>query len=248
MVYMKRERRRFRYLELHSAQYHRLGRPKTPKASFLVNGDGRLSRVSHDAWPFACHQPVGGTDGRLRFQSRFERPGGRFGIFHLCFGGSTLFFTLRRPLPGSLRGREIPGLLVRGGQLPSAGRCGPVLYDGGREIHPFSGGEVAAYRDRLIPADERNEGMVGVNADWILSSRLTLGFEQSFRWLGYLNWAKPFSGKGQGRNPNGEGKKGQGGAHASNSAVGPLPSSKGSNTPERERARSTRSIHRETIF
>lgn len=76
-------------------------------------------------------------------------------------------------------------------------------------------GEVAAYRDRLIPADERNEGMVGINADWILSSRLTLGLEQSFRWLGYLNWAKPFSGKGQGRNPNSERKKGQGGAHAS---------------------------------
>ena len=26
-------------------------------------------------------------------------------------------------------------------------------------------GEVAAYRDRLIPADERNAGMVGINAD-----------------------------------------------------------------------------------
>ena len=76
-------------------------------------------------------------------------------------------------------------------------------------------GEVAAYRDRLIPADERNEGMVGINADWILSSRLTLGLEQSFRWLGYLNWAKPFSGKGQGRNPNAEGKKGQDGDHIS---------------------------------
>jgi len=47
-------------------------------------------------------------------------------------------------------------------------------------------GEVAVYRDRLIPADERNEGMVGINVDWILSNRLTLGLEQSFRWLGYL--------------------------------------------------------------
>ena len=76
-------------------------------------------------------------------------------------------------------------------------------------------GEVAAYRDRLIPADERNEGMVGINADWILSNRLTLGLEQSFRWLGYLNWAKPFSGKGQGRNPNSEGGKKQDCVHAS---------------------------------
>ena len=79
-------------------------------------------------------------------------------------------------------------------------------------------GEVAAYRDRLIPADERNEGMAGINADWILSSRLTLGLEQSFRWLGYLNWAKPFSGKGQGRNPNSGGNKGQGGGHASDAS------------------------------
>ncbi|EFK06697.1 conserved hypothetical protein [delta proteobacterium NaphS2] len=76
-------------------------------------------------------------------------------------------------------------------------------------------GEVAAYRDRLIPADERNEGMVGINADWILSNRLTLGLEQSFRWLNYLNWAKPFSGKGQGRNPNSEGEAEKNGAHTS---------------------------------
>ena len=94
-------------------------------------------------------------------------------------------------------------------------------------------GEVAAYRDALIEADERNEAMVGINADWIISNRLTLGFEQSFRWLGYLNWAKPFSGKGQGRNPDNEGKGGKNAPAASPSswqlptAPGKQPSGKG---------------------
>ncbi|MFO7599933.1 MAG: hypothetical protein R6X27_09010 [Candidatus Desulfacyla sp.] len=70
-------------------------------------------------------------------------------------------------------------------------------------------GEVAAYRDALIEADDRNEAMVGVRADWIMSSRLTLGFEQSCRWLSYLNWAMPFSGKGQGRQDAKGGKSGK---------------------------------------
>ena len=70
-------------------------------------------------------------------------------------------------------------------------------------------GEVAAYRDHLIEADERNEGMIGIGADWILTNRLTLGFEQSCRWLSYLNWARPFSGKGQGRNATKDGKGGK---------------------------------------
>ncbi len=83
----------------------------------------------------------------------------------------------------------------------------------GGSFLPSLMGEVAAYRDRLIEADERNEAMVGFAADWILTKRLTLGFEQSFRWLGYLNWAKPFSGKGQGRavSNSGGGAKGGGG-------------------------------------
>ena len=82
--------------------------------------------------------------------------------------------------------------------------------------------EVAAYRDRLIEADERNEAMVGIAADWILTKRLTLGFEQTYRWLGYLNWAKPFSGKGQGRNVSnsGGGGKGEGGGGQGNGGKG----------------------------
>ncbi len=73
-------------------------------------------------------------------------------------------------------------------------------------------GEVAAYRDALIEADERNEAMAGIGGDWIISNRLTLGIEQTFRWLSYLNWAKPFSGKGQGRKAD---KGGKGGKHFS---------------------------------
>jgi hypothetical protein len=72
-------------------------------------------------------------------------------------------------------------------------------------------GEVAAYRDRLNEADERNESMVGFGADWILSKRLTLGFEQTIRWLVYLNPSKPFSGKGQGRNMSNDEGGGKGG-------------------------------------
>ena len=72
-------------------------------------------------------------------------------------------------------------------------------------------GEVAAYRDALIETDDRNEAMAGIGADWILSNRLTLGFEQTFRWLSYLNPAKPFSGKGQGRKAGKGGNGGNGG-------------------------------------
>ena len=67
-------------------------------------------------------------------------------------------------------------------------------------------GEAVAFRDHLIEADERNEIMVGLGAEWILTNRLTLGFEQTCRFLNYLNWARPFSGKGQGRGSNQQGK------------------------------------------
>ena len=73
-----------------------------------------------------------------------------------------------------------------------------VVLANGRFL-PALVGEVAAYRDALIEADERNEAMVGFRADWVMSKRATLGFEQSCRWLSYMNWAMPFSGKGQGR-------------------------------------------------
>ncbi|MBW1784730.1 MAG: hypothetical protein JRL30_28790, partial [Deltaproteobacteria bacterium] len=71
-------------------------------------------------------------------------------------------------------------------------------------------GEAAVYRDALVEADERNEAMIGISAKWIISSRLNLGFEQTYRWLNYRNWAKPFSGKGQGRKSDKGGKGGKG--------------------------------------
>ena len=70
-------------------------------------------------------------------------------------------------------------------------------------------GEVAAYRDKLVEADERDEAMIGIGAEWILTNRLNVGFEQSCRWLNYLNWAKAFSGKGQGRNSDENDKGGK---------------------------------------
>jgi len=85
-----------------------------------------------------------------------------------------------------------------------------ILADG--RFLPSLMGEAAAYRDALIEADERNEAMVGIGADWIISSRLTLGFEETCRWLSYLNWAMPFSGKRQGRK---EVKGGKGGGRFS---------------------------------
>ncbi len=70
-------------------------------------------------------------------------------------------------------------------------------------------GEAVACRDHLIEADERNEVMVGLGAEWLLTRRLTIGFEQTCRFLSYLNWARPFSGKGQGRGGNANGKGGK---------------------------------------
>lgn len=81
-------------------------------------------------------------------------------------------------------------------RLQADGSFTVALADG--RFLPAFVGEVAAYRDALIEADERDEAMVGIRADWILSKRATLGLEQTCRWLSYRNWAMPFSGKGQG--------------------------------------------------
>ena len=76
-------------------------------------------------------------------------------------------------------------------------------------ILPSLLGGVAAYRDHFIEAEERNEALAGIDVSMVLSKRLTLGFEHSWKWQNYLNWAKPFSGRGQGRNPQGGGQSGQ---------------------------------------
>ncbi len=70
-------------------------------------------------------------------------------------------------------------------------------------ILPSILGGVAAYRDHFVEAEERNEALVGLDVSVVLSKRLTLGLEHSWKWQDYLNWAKPFSGRGQGRNPRG---------------------------------------------
>ncbi len=100
-----------------------------------------------------------------------------------------------------------------------AGTALSYVLAGGKFL-PSLIGEAAVYRDRLIEADERNEGMAGITADWILTKRITLGFEQTFRWLGYLNWAKPFSGKGQGRNVHSGGGQGGGGGKNASATTG----------------------------
>ena len=76
-------------------------------------------------------------------------------------------------------------------------------------ISPSILGGVAAYRDHFIEAEERNEALTGIDVSMVLSKRLTLGFEHSWKWQNYLNWAKPFSGRGQGRNPQNSGKSRQ---------------------------------------
>lgn len=81
-------------------------------------------------------------------------------------------------------------------RLQADGSFTVALADG--RFLPALVGEAAAYRDALIEADERDEAMAGIRADWILSKRVTLGLEQTCRWLRYRNWAMPFSGKGQG--------------------------------------------------
>ena len=70
-------------------------------------------------------------------------------------------------------------------------------------ILPSILGGVAAYRDHYVEAEERNEALAGIDVSVILSKRLTLGLEHTWKWQDYLNWAKPFSGRGQGRNPQG---------------------------------------------
>jgi len=76
-------------------------------------------------------------------------------------------------------------------------------------ILPSILGGVAAYRDHFLEAEERNETLAGIDVSMVLSKRLTLGFEHTWKWQGYLNWAKPFSGRGQGRNPQDGNQSGQ---------------------------------------
>ncbi len=84
---------------------------------------------------------------------------------------------------------------------------------GGALSYPLANGrfmpalllEAAVYRDHLVEAAERNEVMAGLAADLIVNSRINLRLENTWNRQHYLNWAQPFSGRGQGRPIQGQG-------------------------------------------
>jgi len=130
-------------------------------------------------------------------------------------GGGYLFkWSEDLMLDVSVEGRYQDYWQVEDNYRIQAGTALTYAMAGGRFLAALLG-EAAAYRDDLIEADARNEGVLGIGADWILTNRLTLGFEQTCRWLSYLNWARPFSGKGQGRGADKAGKGGKQGKHPS---------------------------------
>lgn len=54
-------------------------------------------------------------------------------------------------------------------------------------IRPGIFAEVAAYRDELVPDDERDELMLGGVLQWFADARLTLSLRQVFTWADYRN-------------------------------------------------------------
>ncbi|MTW20542.1 hypothetical protein [Allochromatium palmeri] len=52
-----------------------------------------------------------------------------------------------------------------------------------------------AYRDALVPADERNEAVFGVRYDHLLSARHTLGLRIDTLWLAYRQASLPWAGR-----------------------------------------------------
>lgn len=65
--------------------------------------------------------------------------------------------------------------------------------------------EGALKRNHLVTAEDRNELMAGLAADIIMGTRVNLRFENTWSRQNYLNWAQPFSGRGQGRGTQGKG-------------------------------------------
>lgn len=109
---------------------------------------------------------------------------------------------------------------------------------GGALSYPLANGrftpslllEAAAYRDHLVEAAERNEVMAGLAADLIVSSRINLRMENTWNRQNYLNWAQPFSGRGQGRLIQGQGGGGASGSSSPSrgqDVLGSLSSGKG---------------------
>jgi len=91
---------------------------------------------------------------------------------------------------------------------------------GGALSYPLANGrftpalllEAGIYRDHLVEAAERNEVMVGFGADLIVNSRMNLRLESTWNRQNYLNWAQPFSGRGQGCPIQGKGGAGASGS------------------------------------
>lgn len=89
--------------------------------------------------------------------------------------------------------------------------------------HPLGGGgrtlswSLAAgmYRDQLVPADERNEALIGLELLSVLSPRIDLNLSARLAWLDYINPSQPWTGRPGGnssRQVNARGKGGNPGA------------------------------------
>lgn len=64
----------------------------------------------------------------------------------------------------------------------------------------------SAYRDALVPADERDEAGVGVRYDHLLSARHTLGLRVDVRRLDYLHATLPWAGRPGSASNSGSGR------------------------------------------
>ncbi len=65
---------------------------------------------------------------------------------------------------------------------------------------PYVFAGAKAVRDQLVPIDEHNEFGLGAGADWLISSRYTLGIEVGWHSLNYLSDAYPFAHGPQNQN------------------------------------------------
>ena len=72
----------------------------------------------------------------------------------------------------------------------------------------------SAYRDALVPADERDEAGVGARYDHLISARYTLGLSVDVRQLDYLHPALPWAGRPGGASNSGS-KHGEAGRNRS---------------------------------
>lgn len=94
------------------------------------------------------------------------------------------------------------------------------LICGGGISYPLAGGrvipallvEAGLWRDHLVEAEERNEYLLGLKADWFVNHWASLDVGAEWSWIRFQNPSRPFSGRGQGRTGEPKGK-GQGKGH-----------------------------------